>query len=162
MKKAAAVLLLALFLLIRATADDVEKLLDFISDKDLSVHIELSLLDKDHEISWDAESTHITVIGRSVNLRLVASELVIDAYITPFGELGKNLVLVANGEIWFSDPGNGNGIRYETFIKSLPIDSGEKVIFFPLGVAVDSDTNIYTIQVEISVQPHKEYRKRSE
>ncbi len=154
--------MLALFLLIRATADDVEKLLDFISDKDLSVHIELSLLDKDHEISWDAESTHITVIGRSVNLRLVASELVIDAYITPFGELGKNLVLVANGEIWFSDPGNGNGIRYETFIKSLPIDSGEKVIFFPLGVAVDSDTNIYTIQVEISVQPHKEYRKRSE
>jgi hypothetical protein len=162
LKKTAAVLLLASTILFQATADDVEELLEFISDKDLSVHIELSLLDKDHEISWDAESTHITVVGRSVNLRLVADELVIDAYITPFGELGKNLVLVANGEIWFSDIESGNGIRYETFIKSLPIDAGEKVIFFPLGVAVDSETNIYTIQVEISVQPHKEYRKRAE
>jgi len=162
LKIAAALLLLSLLLPFQIAADDVEELLDFISDKDLSVHISLSLLDKDHEISWDAESTHITVVGRSVNLRLVAKELVIDAYITPFGELGENLVLVANGEIWFSDPENGNGIRYETFIKSLPIETGEKVIFFPLGVAVDSDTNIYTIQVEISVQPHKEYRKRTE
>ena len=162
MKKTAITLLLAPFLLFPVSGDDVDKLLEFISDKSLSVHIELSLLDQDHEISWDAESTHITVVGRSVNVRLVASELVIDAYITPFGEMGKNLVLVANGEIWFSDSEGGNGIRYETFIKSLPVEAGEKVIFFPLGVAVDSDTNIYTIQVEISVQPHKEYRKPSE
>ncbi len=162
MKKTAAILSLALFLLFRASADDIEELLEFISDKALSVHIKLRLLDEDQEITWDAESTHITVIGRAVNLRLVASGLIIDAYITPFGELGENLILVANGEIWFSDPERGNGLRYETFIKSLPIKAGEKVIFFPLGVAVDSKTNIYTIQVEISVQPHKEYRKRVE
>ena len=70
MKKTAAVLLLASTILFQATADDVEELLEFISDKDLSVHIELSLLDKDNEISWDAESTHITDVDRSVNLRL--------------------------------------------------------------------------------------------
>ena len=166
MNKAASIFRLALLLTLlsfsAAYADDVEELLEFISDKDLAVHIELSLLDKDHQISWDAESTHIPVVGRSVNLRLVASELIIDAYITPFGELDENLVLVANGEIWFSDYEGDDGIRYETFIKSLPIKAGEKVIFFPLGVAVDSETNIYTIQVEISVQSHKEYRSRAE
>lgn len=141
------------------TADDVDQLFDFLSGKVLSVSIELKLLDGNREISWDAESSHITVVGRSVNVRLVAEELIIDAYITPFGSVDSNLVLVANGEIWFSEKESDNGIRYESFIKSLPVKKDEKVIFFPLGVAVDSDTNIYTLQMEISIQPYEEFRQ---
>ncbi|MBN1686310.1 MAG: hypothetical protein JW852_06620 [Spirochaetales bacterium] len=157
MKKAACVLLLSLFISFQASADDIEELLDFISDRVLSVHIELKLLDSNQEITWDAESRHVTVVGRSVNVRLVAEELIIDAYITPFGDAAENLVLVANGEIWLSDRQSGDGIRYESFIKSLPVKPEETVIFFPLGVAVDSEANIYTIQMEINVKPYKEF-----
>jgi hypothetical protein len=151
-------LLFALSSLSAVSADDVDKLLDYIGGKVLSVSIELKLLDNNREISWDAESQHATVMGRSVNLRLVAEELIIEAYITPFGDFKRNLVLVANGEIWFSDRENSNSIRYESFIKSLPMKPDEKVIFFPLGVAVDSETNIYTLQMEISIEPYEEFR----
>jgi hypothetical protein len=162
LKRVALALLLALVSLSVVVADDVEDMLEFISDKALSVQIRLRLLDKDKEITWDAESAHITVVGRAVNIRLVASDVIIDSYITPFGDLGENLVLVANGEIWYTNPGVEKGIRYESFIKSLPVKTGEKVIFFPLGVAVDSDTNIYTIQLEIDIRPYKEYLEQTE
>jgi hypothetical protein len=162
LKRVALVLQLALASLSVVVADDVEDMLEFISDKALSVQIRLRLLDKDKEITWDAESAHITVVGRAVNIRLVASDVIIDSYITPFGELGENLVLVANGEIWYTNPGLEKGIRYESFIKSLPVKTGEKVIFFPLGVAVDSDANIYTIQLEIDIRPYKEYLEQTE
>lgn len=157
MKGIICALFLALYLQSAVSADDVDELLEYIGGKVLSVSIELKLLDNNREISWDAESQHVTVVGRSVNVRLVAEELIIEAYITPFGDFQRNLVLVANGEIWFSDSENGNGIRYESFIKSLPVKPDEKVIFFPLGVAVDSETNIYTLQMEISIQPYEEF-----
>ena len=162
MKRAALVFLLGVASLFSANADDVDQLLDFISGKVLSVSIELKLLDSNRELSWDAESSHVTVVGRSVNVRLVAEELIIDAYITPFGDFASNLVLVANGEIWFSEQEGENRIRYESFIKSLPVKPDEKVIFFPLGVAVDSDTNIYTLQMEINIQPYEDFRKQIE
>jgi hypothetical protein len=162
LKRSLVVLLLALGLLSAANADDLDEILDYLSDKALSVQIRLRLLDKDEEITWDAESTHITVVGRAVNVRLVASDVIIDSYITPFGDLDENLVLVANGEIWYTNPGDKEGIQYRSFIKSLPVKSGEKVIFFPLGVAVDSESNIYTIQLEIDIKPYKEYLKENE
>jgi len=159
LKKAALVLFLGLVFSFCCAADDVDTLLRFISDKVLSVHIELSLLDSNQEISWDAQIRHVTVVGRSVNVRLVGEEMVIDAYITPFGDFEENLVLVANGEIWFSDQESKDSIRYESFIKSLPVKIDEKVVFFPLGVAVDSGTNIYTLRMEIIIQPYKEFAK---
>jgi hypothetical protein len=162
LKRAALVALLALGRLMTAGADDLDQLLEFIDDKALSVQIKLHLLDQDAEITWDAESTHVTVVGRAVNVRLVASDVIIDSYITPFGDFEGNLMLVANGEIWYTNPGPSEGIRYESFIKSLPVEPGEKVIFFPLGVAVDSDANIYTIQLEIEIEPYKEYLKKAE
>ena len=162
MKKTASFLLLALLFCFKTTADDVADLLEFISDSVLSVHIELKLLDSNQQITWDAQSKYATVVGRSVNVRLVAEKLIIDAYITPFGGSGKKLVLVANGEIWFSDQETGDRIRYESFIKSLPVEPDEKIIFFPLGVAVDSEANIYTIQIEIKVKPYKEFARQVE
>lgn len=160
MKKIAVSLILALACLGRSYADDLTDILEFISDKALSVRIRLRLLDKDEEITWDAESDHITVVGRAINIRLVATDVIIDSYITPFGDLEDNLVLVANGEIWFAT--REEGIRYQSFIKSLPVKWGEKIILFPLGVAVDSETNIYTIQLEIDILPYKEYMKQAE
>ena len=157
------VIILLLILLIPTClfADDLDEILRYLSDKVLSVHITARLLDKDQVIVWDAESSHITNVGKAVNIRLVGSGVVIDSYITPFGNLDETLVLVANGEMWFAD-GNQEGIRYESFIKSVPVRAGEKVIFFPLGVAVDSQTNIYTIQLEIQILPYAEVLRMAE
>ena len=162
MKKGVAAILLFLLLAFAVSGDDLEDILRFLSDKVMSVQIKLRLLDQDEEITWDAESTRITVVGRAINIRLVGPSVVIDSYITPFGDIDENLVLVANGEIWFASEAEDEGTRYESFIKSLPVVRGESIIFFPLGVAVDSDTNIYTIQLEIKLLSYKEYLEQAE
>ena len=160
MKQGAVILLLILLAAAGLHADELDEILKYLSDKVLSVHITARLIDKDQIIVWDAESSHITNVGKAVNIRLVGSGVIIDSYITPFGNLDETLVLVANGEMWFSN-NRQEGLRYESFIKSVPVRAGEKVIFFPLGVAVDSQTNIYTIQLEIEILPYSEVLKMS-
>ena len=160
MKRRAVILLLILLAAAGLRADELDEILKYLSDKVLSVHITARLIDKDQIIVWDAESSHITNVGKAVNIRLVGSGVIIDSYITPFGNLDETLVLVANGEMWFSNS-RQEGLRYESFIKSVPVKAGEKVIFFPLGVAVDSQTNIYTIQLEIEILPYSEVLKMS-
>ncbi len=157
-----AVLLLAPAAAVVAQEDDpLDDILDYLADKALSVHIVIRLLDGNEVIVWDVEYTDVTVIGRALNVRLVGEDIVIDAFLTPFGSIETNLILVAYGQLWFTDSPE-EGVRYESFLKSLPVEPGERIIFFPLGVAVDSDTNIYTIQLEIQLLPYKDESRGAE
>ena len=133
--------------------DPLDEIIDYLRDKSFTVRIAIRLLDGDELIVWDVEHTEVTVAGRALNVRLVGEDIVIDAFITPFGSVETNFMLVAYGQLWVTS-GPEEGVRYESFMKSLPVESGERVIFFPLGVAVDSDTNIYTIELEIQLLPH--------
>lgn len=132
----------------------LEDILDFLQDQALSVHIVIRLLDGDEVNVWDVEFERVTVTGRAVNVRLVGEDIVIDAFLTPFGDIENNLLLVAYGQLWFTS-GPDRGLKYESFMKSLPVAPGERIILFPLGVAVDDETNIYTIQLEIQLLPYK-------
>ncbi len=135
--------------------DTLEQLKEYLSERELSVHILVKLLDSNEVIVWDAESTRVTVTGRAINVKLDnGSDLFIDAYINPFGDIEENLVLVVYGEAWIAD-GTDEEIKYQSFLKSLPVEPGESIVFFPLGYAVDPETNFYTIQLEIELQPRK-------
>ena len=155
MKKASLLLALCLLLAGSLAADEVEEILKYLKDKALSVHIVARLLDRDEVSVWDAESRSLTIAGRAVKLRLVGDGILINTSITPFGGIEGSLLLVAQGEVVLSGAAQ-EGIRYESFLKSLPVKAGEKIIFFPLGIAVDSSTNIYTIQLEIELVPYAE------
>lgn len=153
-------LLLAFVTLVSLNAfceDDIsiEDIIKFLEDKALSVHMSARLIDQDEETVWDATSKSITIAGRAIKVWFVGKSFFINAYITPFGNIEEELLLVAYGELWMSGR-DGVGIKYESFLKSLPIDPGERAIFFPLGVAVDAQENIYTIELEIQVLPLSE------
>jgi hypothetical protein len=140
-----------------ASADDsdlIDDILDYFQDKAFTVHLVVRLLDDEEVIVWDVEHTDVTVAGRALNVRLVGDDIIIDAFLTPFGSVDSNLMIVAYGQLWFKDRLD-EGVKYESFMKSLPVEPGERVIFFPLGVAVDSNTNIYTIQLEIQLLPYR-------
>lgn len=136
-------------------AQEIEDILRYLKDKIVSVHIITRLIDQDEESVWDAESTQLTVAGRAVKLRLEGEGIVINTSITPFGGIEDTLLLVAQGEVLLSGS-EDEGVKYESFLKSLPVEAGEKIIFFPLGVVVDAETNIYTVQLEIQVFPYQE------
>ena len=155
-------LLLTLLVTLTGSAqeiDPLDEIMDYLRDKSFTVRIAIRLLDGDELIVWNVEHTEVTVAGRALNVRLVGDDIVIDAFIAPFGSVETNFMLVAYGQLWVTN-GPEEGVRYESFMKSLPVESGERVIFFPLGVAVDSETNIFTIELEIQLLPHSnEVRK---
>ena len=141
--------------------DTLSQILEYLTNTALSVHISVRLLGENKEIEWDAESTFVTVSGRAVKVFLVGEDILINAYITPFGDIREKLLLVAYGELVLVGESEET-IKYETFLKSLPVDPGESVIFFPLGIAVDSETNIYTIELEIQLLPYRESEQGAE
>ena len=158
MKRLSVLLALITLVSLNAFCEDeitIEDIVKFLEDKALSVHMSARLIDQDEESVWDATSKSITIAGRAIKVWFVGKSFFINAYITPFGNIEDKLLLVAYGELWMSGR-NGVGLKYESFLKSLPVDPGERAIFFPLGVAVDAQENIYTIELEIQILPFRD------
>ena len=144
----------------QAKAQDLYDTLEYLMDKALSVRIVTRVYESDEVSVWNMESVQLTVSGRAVKVVLEnKNHILLTAYITPYLSSDDTILLVAYGEVTFPNL-EENGKSYYSSMKSVPIKPGEKVIFFPLGVAVDSDTNIYTLELEIQVQPYRMLMER--
>jgi hypothetical protein len=144
--------------LLPATAQEkpapVENPLEYIRDKAVAVSIVTRVVGNDRVNIWKTRSERITVSGKSVNVILEGDELKVQAHIIPFVHEDGTILLIAKGEVW-SGSGDAEDIEYYTTVRSLPIEPGESVIFFPVGLAVDSAEQVYTIELEIQVQPYE-------
>ena len=91
--------------------------------------------------------------------RLVGENIRIDVVFTPYQEEDGNLLLVAQGQVWYSEVSEVSKVktRYLTSIQSLPVSLGEKVLFFPLGVSnEEAGTKTLNIQLEVEIFPYRE------
>jgi hypothetical protein len=127
--------------------------LEYIRDKAVSVSIITRVVGKDRVNVWKTQSERITVSGKSVNVTLNGDDLKVRAHIIPFVHEDGSILLVAKGEVWAGEE-KSDDVEYYTTVRSLPVEPGESVIFFPVGLAVDSEEQIYTIELEIKVQPY--------
>ena len=109
------------------------------------------ILGQENDTLWHMDSSQVTVSGEAVKVKLTGENLVVIANITPFLNPDNTLFLVAKGEIFMTDSNDSEEVKYYTTLKSLPVSVGEKVIFFPLGMAYDSNSNIYSMEMEIQV-----------
>lgn len=140
-----------LFLLsfnLQAQAVEFDK---FIEGKKLSVNMNTRILGTENETVWHMESSNITISGEAVKVKLKGENLVLIANITPYLNPDNTIFLVAKGEIFLSDSADSEEVKYYTTLQSLPVENGEKVIFFPLGMAYDSNSNFYSMEMEIQV-----------
>lgn len=153
--------LLILVSLVSLHGEDIESALKSLKDKALAVNIATRVLEKDQVTVWHTESSKVTISGKAVSLKLSGDNVLILADITPYMNVDGTLLLVAQGEVYITSSPDG-GVKYYSTMKSVPVKAGEKVIFFPLGVAFDADENVYTIEVEIEVLPYSEMIRRKE
>jgi hypothetical protein len=104
---------------------------------------------------WNVESTECTVSGRSVSIKLLGSNIVIVAEFTPYVGENNSIVLVAQGQVWISSAAE-SPLKYLSTLKSIPVNMGERVLFFPLGVKTLEATtdNTYDIELEIKILPY--------
>ena len=134
-------------------AVDVNDALKYLEDKVLNIQIITRIVDEKGIIVWDTEMSRITISGKSVKVKLSGVNLLVITDITPYIMNDSTILLVSQGEVWIGSSESEEMKHYST-IKSLPIISGESVLFFPLGAIKASDTVIYNIELEIQVNQH--------
>ena len=105
---------------------------------------------------WSVKKSETTISGRSVNIKLVGKNIVVLAQLTPYENPDKSVTLVAHGQVWISAPLEKE-IKYLSTMKSIPVNLGERVVFYPLGVnKLEKQPNdLYNIQLEIDIEHSK-------
>ena len=131
-------------------SEDLSEALEYLSQNRLVVSLATRIREKEHQTVWHMENTKVTASGQAINLKMSGHNLVIFAEITPYMKDDKSILLVAKGEVFIAN--KEAGTKYYSTLKSLPVDLGEKVFFFPLGMAVDAEQNVYYIELEILVE----------
>ena len=92
--------------------------------------------------------------GRSIRVRLDGDNVRIFLVCTPYLQDSGAVVLLAQGQVWFSTPAEKE-LTYSSTFSSIPVSYGEKVLFFPLGLT-DSrarEKGLENVEVEIRVVP---------
>jgi hypothetical protein len=156
-------LILFVFILLSAGAqdNDLERFfededLDSLIDEALQLQITAKVLPPDQQPVWNSQSKKVTIPGRSVAVRLVGDNIRIDVVFTPYQEESGNLLLVAQGQVWFSEAPDAK-TTYLTTIQSIPVSWGEKVLFFPLGFSSEiAGTSTFNIQLEVEIYPYRD------
>ena len=119
------------------TETDPKEALQQLLSKALSVTISARVLPPDTQEEtpiWNAESTKLTIPGRlhqgQAGRRQRPHLPHLHAYLQEDGEV----LLLAQGQVWLTQPTDKEAKYYSTFY-SIPVSFGEKVLFFPLGLA---------------------------
>ena len=102
-----------------------------LKERAVVIKIVSQIVEDDENVVWNSENSKLTLPGRSVGFRLVGTDLVIAAQLTPFLRPSGKHLLVIQGQIWITVP--DEGIRYQTTMQTIPISFSEPVYFFPLG-----------------------------
>ena len=139
-------------------ADGNSNPLEYLKDDALAVNVVARVMDSGHETVWNMESRKITISGRAVQIRLEGDNILVLAHLIPYLNRDNTIVLVALGQVW-APAEDRKGYKYYSTMKSLPVTPGEKVFFFPFGMAVDQKANVYTLELEIQVVPYTELQR---
>jgi hypothetical protein len=142
------------------SADGEANPLDLLKGEALAVNIVARVMQSGHVTVWNMESRKITISGRGVQIRLEGDNVLVLAHLIPYINDDKSILLVALGQVW-APAADRKGYKYYSTMKSLPITPGEKVFFFPFGMAVDQKSNVYTVELEIQVVPYSTIKNNS-
>ncbi len=136
----------------------IESALRSVRDDQLEIKVGLSLTQTEPFTNWNTQQSELTIPGRAVNVEVNGSNLRIRAVFTPYlGEDGE-LELVAQGQVWLDD-GPEAPTRYVATYRSVPLSLGEKLLFFPLGVA-EGVADEVTLKLEVEIVRYQPERSR--
>ena len=141
------------------TENDPKEALQQLLSKALTITISAHVLPPDTQEDapvWNAESTKLTIPGRPIKVRLDGDNVRIYLSCTPYIQDNGEMLLLAQGQVWLTEPTDKEATYYSTFY-SIPVSFGEKVLFFPLGLG-DAETqqkDFFNIELEIKIVPYE-------
>ena len=136
----------------------IESALRSVRDDQLEIKVGLSLTQTEPFTNWNTQQSELTIPGRAVNVEVNGSNLRIRAVFTPYLGADGELELVAQGQVWLDD-GPEAPTRYVATYRSVPLSLGEKLLFFPLGVA-EGVADEVTLKLEVEIVRYEPERSR--
>jgi hypothetical protein len=141
------------------TEIDPKEALQQLLAKALSITISARVLPPDAQVEtpvWNAESTKLTIPGRPIRVRLEGENVRIFLVCTPYLQEDGEVLLLAQGQVWLTEPTDKEARYYSTFY-SIPVSYGEKVLYFPLGLpgSEQAEKPSFNIELEIKIVPYE-------
>ena len=122
----------------------------------LAVRIQARLFHDVQNVMWQSEVEKLTIPGRPVTVNMKNEQARLSVHFTPYRRDTGDLILVAHSEIWLVEEGDKSGnLRYFTSMKSIPLDYGEIINFYPLGKLENLENKEQThIEMSLSITPY--------
>lgn len=160
MRRARVLCALVLFAAANAQAAELEDVLQALLDQALTLRITTRVIQNGEETVQSYDLTRITISGRAVRLRLEGGNLTIIAEFTPY-EDDKGYLLLAEGRILLRED-EAEEVQYVTSLRSVPLELGESVVFYPLGrqsidMALESrERDTLNVELEVEINSYQE------
>jgi hypothetical protein len=137
---------------------DLKQTFPELKSNTLQISFSVKILGPDETAVWNVESTRFTIPGRSVKVRLDGDNMRIYLICTPYVQQNGSILLVAQGQIWLSEPPEEN-VKYYSPFYNIPVSMGEKILFFPLGFPADAGkSDFYNIEMQIQIDPYPDQK----
>ncbi len=130
-------------------SETMKDVLKFFNNNVIMVNVTANVISGSGECLWTTNISKITINGRSVKVKISGGNVIVITDITPYLDDGDTILLVSQGDVWIGSS-HSDTVKHYATIKSIPVRSGERAYFFPLGV-VGSSEDMYTIELEIQV-----------
>jgi hypothetical protein len=120
-----------------------------LEERALVLHVTARMRDSSGGENLISDGSKVTLPGRPVGIKVIGGNIACVVQFTPHIRRTGEVILVAQGQVWSELP--GGGIRYETIIKTIPIEFGEQVYFFPLGRETKDDAQV---EICLNMKPY--------
>lgn len=125
----------------------------------LKLEIDIRLVKQDSEVVWNSAGSRYTIPGRAVNIKIEGNNLKLYGSFTPHYDKNANLMVLAQGQLFIADQAN-KSFRYFTYLKTIQVTPGEKIVFFPLGFKTGAKPeDASNIEIEIRIVPYESNEK---
>mgnify|MGYP000868649033 CR=1 FL=1 len=101
------------------------------------------------EGEWQSADVKYTLVGMPVTLKMVGSSVVVFVTLTPYPTKDADIAIIAQGQVWFRE--EDGSLRYRSTVEPMSVAYGEKVFFYPLGIAEDGSA---PLRVEIILRKY--------
>jgi len=122
--------------------DSKGELSEMVKKRTVVMNIDARVLGEENAVVWNETHRKLAIPGSPVGIKLVGSNVVVEVQFTPYIRK-EGSVLVAQGQIWYTEP--GKGISYYTSIQTIKLEFGEPIYFFPLGKSNQFNSSIEII-----------------
>jgi hypothetical protein len=126
----------------------LEEMLPALTGRTIVFTISYGIEEQNQEVAWNEAISRFTLPGRPVSIKIVGHNIVVEVLFTPYvGRRGER-ILTAQSQVWIEIP--GEGVRYQTTMRTMPFEFSEKILFFPLGSERNGQNARIVIQLELS------------